>query len=179
MKREGFLHSFFNKTQDFFAWVQNTSYIFISKCRNQKKIPQVGFFGGLNTPIFQYSNPSPGLIFQWIVLKKTQPLNMTHTLWLMINIKHLKTRCWLSDFADVQKIISRLFWIFFSSSKKLLALPTCKKKYDKIVYFFQSTEFKTILCNLCFPLFYIKWVKTSWTFGIRQYCSHKICYSPC
>ena len=33
------------------------------------------FFLGQNIPIFQYSTPSPGLIFQWIVLKKSTATN--------------------------------------------------------------------------------------------------------
>ena len=76
MKR-GFLHSFFNQTQDFFVWAHKTSRIFIFERRNQKKSFPRGFLRGRgqNTPFFLYSNPSPGLMFQWIVRKISTTTN--------------------------------------------------------------------------------------------------------
>ena len=101
----------------------------------KKKSPKWGFFGS------KYPNFSKFTPVYWPYFsmdsdkKKAQPLIMTHTLWLMINIKHLKTRCWLSDFANFQKFISRIFWIFFSFSKKILPLLELKEYY-RIVYIF-------------------------------------------
>jgi len=45
-------------------------YFHFLESKSKKISPRVFFGGGKKkTPIFQYSNPSPGRIFKWIVLE--------------------------------------------------------------------------------------------------------------
>ena len=67
---------------------------------------------------------------------------MTHTLGL------IKLYIYKPGFdfliSRIFKIITPRFTGNFFFSKKILALLTCKEKYDRIVHFFQSAEFKNL-----------------------------------